>query len=534
MRNFFKKTALLLFFSFLVLQTSWARPWDETGWSLKSIATRAAEITDWIADNLSLRDSLTTAPWDRDDYDSKTPDEQKSDQKEWTFLKNRVDEGESLEMRDGITVQNNHADRKYFVPTKTDAEWQSFMAAVDAGNLEGITLIEGFEGAQIAAGYYHTCAWLSDGSAKCWGDNYYRQLGDGTTTQRTSPVDVLSLSNVEQITAGFYHTCARLSDGSAKCWGRNNSGQLGDGTTTQRTSPVDVLSLSNVEEISAGYYHTCAWLSDGSAKCWGRNNRGQLGDGTTTDRSSPVEVSSLSNVEQITAGRYHTCAWLSDGSAKCWGRNGEGQLGDGTTIDSTSPVDVLSLSNVEQITAGAYHTCAWLSDGSAKCWGYNGYGRLGDGTTTLNATSPVDVLSLSNVEEISAGGSHTCARLSDGSAKCWGYNVNGRLGDGTTTTRYSPVDVLSLSNVEQITAGSSHTCARLSDGSAKCWGSEWLRPARRRDYYFRPHLPRRRRRAVEYKTKVIGGLRSTELVGWNVGKLDCWRLFFLFSGLIFE
>ena len=390
MRNFFKKTALLLFFSFLVLQTSWARPWDETGWSLKSIATRAAEITDWIADNLSLRDSLTTAPWDRDDYDSKTPDEQKSDQKEWTFLKNRVDEGESLEMRDGITVQNNHADRKYFVPTKTDAEWQSFMAAVDAGNLEGITLIEGFEGAQITAGFYHTCARLSDGSTKCWGYNGFGQLGDGTATDSTSPVVVLSLSNVEQISAGEYHTCARLSDGSAKCWGRNNYGNLGDGTTIDSTSPVDVLSLSNVEEITAGRYHTCARLSDGSAKCWGYNGNGRLGDGTNSKRYSPVDVLSLSNVEEISAGGSHTCARLSDGSAKCWGYNVNGRLGDGTTTTRYSPVDVLSLSNVEQITAGSSHTCARLSDGSAKCWGDNDYGQLGDGTTSTRS-SPVDV-----------------------------------------------------------------------------------------------------------------------------------------------
>ena len=471
MRNFFKKTALVLIISILTLQTSWARPWDETGWSLKSIATRAAEITDWIADNLSLRASLTTAPWDRDDYDSKTPDEQKSDQKEWTFLKNRVDEGESLEMRDGITVQNNHADRKYFVPTKTDAEWESFMAAVDAGNLEGITLIEGLKVEQIAAGSQHTCARLSDGSAKCWGRNNYGQLGDGTTTNRSSPVDVLSLSNVEQITAGWYHTCARLSDGSAKCWGRNNYGQLGDGTTTNRSSPVDVSSLSNVEEIAAGYYHTCARLSDGSAKCWGRNNYGQLGDGTSTNSTSPVDVSSLSNVEEIAAGYYHTCARLSDGSAKCWGDNGPGQLGDGTSTNSTSPVDVLYLSNVEQITAGYYHTCARLSDGSAKCWGGNWEGQLGNGGNHAHSSSPVDVLYLSNVEQITAGDWHTCARLSDGSAKCWGDNWEGQIGDGTELTyRYSPVDVLSLSNVEEISAGGSHTCAGLSDGSAKCWG----------------------------------------------------------------
>ncbi|MBP6830918.1 MAG: hypothetical protein KA978_09040 [Deltaproteobacteria bacterium] len=144
---------------------------------------------------------------------------------------------------------------------------------------------------EIAAGYNHTCARLMDGSVRCWGYNTPGQLGDGSTTDRTSPVTVTGLSNVVEITAGDNHTCARLMDGSVRCWGYNRDGQLGDGSTTNRTSPVTVPGLSNAVEIAGGRDNTCARLMDGSVRCWGSNTAGQLGDGSTTDRTSPTAVS---------------------------------------------------------------------------------------------------------------------------------------------------------------------------------------------------------------------------------------------------
>jgi len=330
-------------------------------------------------------------------------------------------------------------------------------------------LFDGPIGGRNSMGGIHTCVLLSDGTAKCWGWNYFGQLGDGTTTDRYTPVNVSGLTNAVAIAAGYGHTCALLSDGTAKCWGGNFYGQLGDGTTTDRYTPVNVSGLTNAVAIVTGYGHTCALLSDGTAKCWGRNGYGQLGDGTTANRYTPVNVSGLTNAVAIAAGFYHTCALLSDGTAKCWGWNYYGQLGDGTTTDRYTPVNVSGLTNAVAIAAGHYHTCALLSDGTAKCWGWNYYGQLGDGTTTDRYT-PVNVSGLTNAVAIAAGYGHTCALLSDGTAKCWGRNDYGQLGDGTTTDRYTPVNVSGLTNAVAIAVGDYHTCALLSDGTAKCWG----------------------------------------------------------------
>ena len=313
---------------------------------------------------------------------------------------------------------------------------------VDTLNIsEAVTL-------DLGGGYYHFCALINGGSIKCWGTNSCGQLGNGTTvgdifTQGINiPVDVVDITDATSISLGGYHSCALLSGGNVKCWGDNQYLQLGDGTTVNNSSiPVDVVNITNALQVSSGHGFTCALLSGGNIQCWGNNSAGQLGDGTTTDSNVPVDVLDITDAVGIFSGNGHACALLSGGNIKCWGGNGGGQLGNGTTLNSNfPPVDVLNITDAVEVTAGGAHTCALLSGGNIKCWGSNDFGELGDGTTT-GSNVPVDVLDITDAVALASGIVHTCALLSGGNIKCWGRNVGGALGNGTYTASSVPVAV---------------------------------------------------------------------------------------------
>ncbi|MBE1603927.1 Ig-like domain repeat protein [Actinopolymorpha pittospori] len=333
-------------------------------------------------------------------------------------------------------------------------------------------LPEGVTVTQISAGDRHGLALTSDGRVLAWGSNSNGQLGDGTTTNRTTPVEVALPEGVTvtQVSAGSFHSLAVTSDGRVLAWGSNVYGQLGDGTTTNRTTTVEVALPEGVTvtQVSAGSFHSLAVTSDGRVLAWGYNGRGELGDGTTTDRTTPVEVALPEGVTvtQVSAGvNEFSLAVTSEGRVLAWGHNGYGPLGDGTTTDRATPVETALPEGVTvtQVSAGFDHSIAVTSDGRVLAWGGNHYGQLGDGTTT-DRTTPVEVALPEGVTvtQVSAGVHRfSLTATSDGGVLAWGWNVDGQLGDGTTTDRTTPVEVALAEGVivTQISAGGLHSLA---------------------------------------------------------------------------
>jgi len=302
----------------------------------------------------------------------------------------------------------------------------------------------------IAVGNYHSCAITTRGLF-CWGSNEHGQLGDGTTTNQNEPVPVSGLngdghlSDVRAIVLGENYSCALTTTGGVNCWGWNNR-QLGImNNITDQVHPVAISDLSGVRALRAGSSHSCALTMTNNVMCLGSNLSGQLGDGTITSRYKSKEVLALSDVRAIALGHLHSCALTITGDVECWGSHKYGQLGDGTTTgegkQKNKPVKV-DLSDVHAIALGYHHSCALMTTGGVKCWGQNDTGQLGD-STTKQQNKPVKVFGLSGgVSAITVGAHHSCALMTTGGVKCWGYNYHGQLGDGSSKNeRYKPVDV---------------------------------------------------------------------------------------------
>jgi len=328
-----------------------------------------------------------------------------------------------------------------------------------------------FNWSGISTGDRHTCAVGPDATVWCWGANDYGQLGDGSTAASMEPVQVTGLPGVRQISVGALHTCAVLTDDSVWCWGYNGEYQLGDLTGTNQATPVQVFGPLAAASVSAGLSHTCALLHDGTVRCWGDNFGGQLGDGSTTLRAMPTAVLQITDAVEVSVGDFSTCALLADGTVRCWGVDDYGQLGDGAVGGfSSTPVAVTGLGDARSVSVGRNHACSVRAGGQIACWGRNNLGECGDGTTADSRPLFVTVYNLTSASAVSCGTAFTCARLADGTARCWGANDDGQLGDGSATGRLFPVTVQGLSDVAAISAGDTHTCAATASAALSCWG----------------------------------------------------------------
>ncbi len=223
------------------------------------------------------------------------------------------------------------------------------------------------------------------GSVLAWGWNTYGQLWDGTTTDSSTPVpvDLPPGTHVTAISAGGYHSLALTSAGSVLAWGYNEFGALGDGTTTNSSTPIPVHlpAGTHVTAVSVGYQDSLALTSDGSVLSWGNNELGALGDGTTTNRLTPVPVDlpAGTRVTAVAAGVDDSLTLTSDGSVLAWGENGDGELGDGTTTNRLTPVpvDLPAGTRVTAVAADGAQSLALTSDGRVLAWGNTTPGSWG-------------------------------------------------------------------------------------------------------------------------------------------------------------
>lgn len=356
----------------------------------------------------------------------------------------------------------------------------------------------------------HTMAIKTDGSLWGWGSNSYGELGDGTTTARSTPTRVGNETNWAMVSVGRNHTVAVKNDGTLWTWGLNSEGQLGTGSTGQRSTPGQVGTATNWTSIAAGNASTIAVKADGTLWAWGRNSAGQLGDGTTIQRTLPVQVGTATSwatalatgeavyairtdgtlwswgdsyfssaipglVESnggwqtVSAGDQHALAIKMDGSLWAWGTNGSGQLGDGTTTSRGEPVRVDS-SVWSSVSAGFRHTVGIKRDGSLWAWGA---GSDVDGNAT-DRTAPFRIGTGTGWRSGAAGSAITMAIQSDGTLWGWGNNAYGAIGDGSSTSRSAPVQVDGGSDWVSAASSGLHTVALKSDQTIWTWGNTYL------------------------------------------------------------
>ena len=339
-----------------------------------------------------------------------------------------------------------------------------------------------------------------DGTVWTWGYNAHGQLGNGTTTNASLPVQVLGpsgaghLSDIIAVMGGEQHNFALKSDGTVWAWGLNQEEQLGDGNTTNSSTPVQVSGLTSIVKLGGRGYHSLAVKSDGTVWTWGWDEYGALGNGvddSNNDYLVPIEVAGVSNPIMVTAGFNFSVALMQDHTLVAWGNNEEGEIGDGTTTNRLTPIPVPGIDQVVWVSAGWTHMVAIRADGTVWTWGANnwqgafdcedtydnnnlgfycGYGMLGDGTENDHYT-PEQVSGLSGAIMALGGDSSTSVLLKDGTVWTFGSNGAGQLGVPGIYQSLVPVQVQGLCSAVYIMTRDFHNVALCTDGTLWTWGS---------------------------------------------------------------